>query len=197
MAGTMAESADAYLAELRDVAGRVDAGRIEAATQRVFGAWRAHRMVFTCGNGGSAATASHLVCDLVKTASVEGLPRLRAMCLGDTPALLTAIANDVDYASVFLYPLETMAREGDVLIAISCSGNSPNTLRAAEWARQEGVTVISLTGFKGGRLGEPALADVHVNIPSENYGVMEDLHMSVGHMMAQGLRARVLQSGHR
>ncbi len=192
MAGQMAKSAREYLEQLGEAAGRIDAAAVDALTERIFAAWKGDQMALTCGNGGSAATASHFVCDLVKTASVEGRRRLRAVCLGDTPALLTAIANDIDYDSVFVYPMESLGRKGDALIAISCSGNSPNTLRAAEWAREHGLSVAALTGFAGGKLGE--LADIHINVPSENYGVIEDLHMSVGHMIAQGLQARVRQS---
>jgi phosphoheptose isomerase len=93
------------------------------------------------------------------------------------------------YEDIFRFTLESYAAKGDIAIGISCSGNSPNLLRACEWARESGLTVIALTGFSGGKVKN--LASVHINVPSENYGVIEDLHLSIAHIVAQGLRARI------
>ncbi|HEV8379548.1 MAG TPA: SIS domain-containing protein, partial [Tepidisphaeraceae bacterium] len=103
--------------------------------------------------------------------------------------LTTAIGNDISYEDIFRFPLSSYARSGDVAIGISCSGNSPNLLRACEWARENGLTVIALTGFSGGRVKN--LAHLHINVPSENYGVIEDLHLSIAHIVAQGLKSRI------
>jgi D-sedoheptulose 7-phosphate isomerase len=189
MAGTITADARGYLDEMAETLGRVDARAIDAFADCVYAAWRDGRRVFACGNGGSAYNASHLVTDLVKTASVEGRKRLAAFSLVDNTGLLTALGNDVSYDETFTYPLEACARPGDVLVAISCSGNSPNILGACRRARELSLTVVALTGFAGGKVKE--LADIHINIPSTNYGIMEDLHMSVGHVAAQALRARV------
>jgi len=168
----------------------VRASAIDSLGDLLFEAWRDRRRVFVFGNGGSAATASHHVADYVKTAAVDGHHRLDATCIGDNRPLETAIANDLDYERVFEYPLSSWARRGDVAVAISGSGNSPNVTRACAWARAHDLTVVGITGFKGGELG--TLAHLHINVPSTNYGVIEDLHLSVGHMAAQRLHALVL-----
>jgi len=168
---------------------KMDCDSVDAFTDLVFQAWQDDRQVFVFGNGGSAATASHYVTDLVKTCAVGGIRRLRAFCLADNVPLTTALGNDVSYDETFRYPLESYARAGDLAIAISGSGTSPNVVLACEWAKQNGVTLVSLTGFSGGTIGE--MADVHVNVPSDNYGAIEDLHLSVGHMVIQSLHERL------
>ena len=146
--------------------------------------------MFIFGNGGSALTASHQACDLLKTASVDGQRRLQVLALSESTGLITAIGNDLSYDQIFRFALETHARRGDIAIAISASGNSPNVLIACEWARETGLMVIALTGHSGGKLA--ALADLHVNVPSDNYGLIEDLHLSIGHIAAQMLRSRIM-----
>lgn len=178
-----------YLDELRAVAGQIDQRAVEETVDALLQTWRQGGQVFVFGNGGSAATASHAVADLVKTAAVDGMRRLRAMCLSDNAALLSAIGNDLRFEDVFLYPLQAHAHAGDLAVAISASGNSPNVLRACEWARAGGVRVIGLTGFSGGQLA--GLCDIRVHVPSENYGIIEDMHMVAMHMVAQGLHHRL------
>jgi D-sedoheptulose 7-phosphate isomerase len=162
---------------------------MDAFAEAVYQAWRDRRQVFVFGNGGSASTASHYVADFVKTAAVDGQKRLAAFCMNDNIGLLTALGNDVDYEETFRYALASYARPGDVAVALSCSGNSPNVLRSCAWARENGLTVVALTGFSGGKLKD--LADIHINIPSKNYGLIEDLHLSVNHIVAQSLRSRI------
>lgn len=191
MADTCTDSAS-YLALLAETAGKLQTSAVDQAVDRVFHAWREDRQVFCCGNGGSHYTASHHVTDYVKTAMVEGRRRLRAMALGDNEGLLTAIGNDISYDEIFTLPLETHGRPGDLLVAISCSGTSRNVVRAVETALEKGIDVIAITGFTGGTIG--AMASIHINIPSRNFGVIEDLQMSVGHVIAQGLQARVAAS---
>jgi D-sedoheptulose 7-phosphate isomerase len=193
MPGSICSNASAYLTALSQLAARLDPAPIDALAARLFDIWRQRRRVFVFGNGGSASTAGHMVCDLVKTAGVAGQPRLDVLCLSDNIALLTALGNDDSYDEVFRFPLESFARPGDLAIAISCSGNSPNLLAACQWARASGVTVAALTGFAGGKVKD--LADIHINVPSDNYGLIEDLHLSVNHMVAQGLQARIRKHG--
>jgi D-sedoheptulose 7-phosphate isomerase len=189
MAGTMINSASAYFVEMSRAAGTID----QAATQRVadalYDAWQRDAMVHVLGNGGSHANASHMVADFVKTAMVAGKRRLRALCMSDNLPMLTAVGNDISYADSFVFQLESYARRGDVAIVISCSGNSPNILKAAEWALKNGLTLIALTGVKGGKVGP--MAHVHVNVASDNFGVIEDLHMSIGHIAAQVFHNRL------
>ena len=178
-----------YLDGMGQLLEKIDCDAIEAFADLLFDAWRDDRLVFVFGNGGSASTASHHACDLVKTASVDGQRRLKAFSLVDNVGMGTALGNDLSYEEVFCYPLETYAKRGDLAVAISASGNSPNVLRACEWARANGLAVVGLTGFSGGKLGD--LASLHINIPSDDYGLVEDMHLAVGHMVAQILRSRV------
>lgn len=168
---------------------QIDATASERFAEMIFNAWRDNRHVFVFGNGGSAYTSSHFVTDLVKTASVEGQKRLRAISLVDNIGLTTALANDISYEESFRFPLASYAKSGDLAIGISCSGSSANLLRACEWARENGLSVIALTGFSGGKVKN--LAHLHINVPSENYGVIEDLHLSIAHIVAQGLKSRI------
>jgi D-sedoheptulose 7-phosphate isomerase len=190
MAGTTCKNAQAYLDEMGKLLKSLDAAPMDAFADCVYQAWRDGRRVFVFGNGGSASTASHYVADFVKTAAVEGQKRLAAFCLNDNIGLLTALGNDISYDETFSYPLASYAHPGDVAVALSCSGNSPNVLHAARWAREHGMTVVALTGFAGGKLKE--LADIHINIPSSNYGLIEDLHLSVNHVVAQSLQSRIM-----
>ena len=191
MAGSICRSTEEYLNNLARLTEQMDHERMDEFADVLFQAWEEDCCVFAFGNGGSAATASHQVCDFVKTAAVDGQRRLRAFCLVDSVGMGTALGNDVGYEDTFRYPLETYARPGDVAIAISGSGNSPNVLRACEWARDNGVKVVALTGFRGGKL--KVLADLHINVPSDNFGLIEDLHLVVGHSVAQILRSRVMR----
>jgi D-sedoheptulose 7-phosphate isomerase len=189
MFGTVCTSAKKYLSDLVELQRKIDPESIEALADLLFDIWRSGHRVFVFGNGGSAATSSHLVCDLVKSASVPRRRRLNAVSLVDNVPMLTALGRDLSYGDTFLFPLESYAHPGDLIIAISCSGDSENVLKACEWARDNNIHIAALTGFSGGQLS--ALADLHINIPSENYGLVEDVHASVGHMLSQGLYLRV------
>lgn len=189
MSHTIVGSAKGYADAMIDQLKRLDCAAIEKYAQALFEAWRDGRRVYLFGNGGSAYTASHHVMDYLKTAAVQGRKRLQAFSVNDNFGITTALGNDISYDDTFRYPLETYARKGDIAVAISCSGNSPNVVKAVEWAKANGVTVVALTGFKGGKIG--AAADIHIHVPSDNYGVIEDLHMSVGHIAAQMLKNKV------
>ncbi len=137
--------------------------------------------VFLLGNGGSAAIASHLACDLSKTAIHPDRPRVRAVALTDNVPLITAWANDTDYNRIFAEQLQNLVRPGDVVIAISGRGRSPNVLEAVRVARAQGATTVALTGFDGGILKD--LAEVTLVVPSEHYGQIEDVHSVVAHIL--------------
>lgn len=189
MAHSIVGSTRAYADAMIEQLKLLDANSIDKYAQVLFDAWRDGRRVYLFGNGGSAYTASHHVMDYLKTAAVEGRKRLQAFSVNDNFGITTALGNDISYDDTFRYPLETYAKKGDVAVAISCSGNSPNVVKAVEWAKANGVYVVALTGFKGGMIGQAA--DLHIHIPSDNYGVIEDLHMSVGHIAAQMLKKKV------
>ena len=190
MAGSICESTRAYLEERRDLLMKIGEAAIGRYVDVLFEAWCDGRRVFVFGNGGSAYTASHHVCDYVKTVTADLKRPLQAFSLVDNVGIGTAVANDISYEDVFSFPLSAYAEAGDVAVAISCSGNSPNVLRACKWGKANGLTIVALTGFSGGKVKQ--LADVHVNIPHDNYGIVEDLHLSIGHIVSQTLRSRIL-----
>ncbi len=145
--------------------------------------------VFVLGNGGSAATATHFACDLGKGTRVEGTPPFRVVALTDNAALMTAWANDTSYDRVFAEQLTTLARPGDVVVAISASGESPNVLRAAEAGRAMGVTTIALTGPHPCSLH--TLADLIVRSPAGTIEQVEDVHLAIAHSLCLSLRERL------
>lgn len=139
------------------------------------------RQIFVCGNGGSAATASHFATDLGKGASYGKEKRFRVLSLTDNIPWISALANDTDYSMIFVEQLKNYARPGDLLIAFSGSGNSPNVVCATEWARQNGVVTIGITGRPGGSLGRLAAHPVHVE--SSHMGRIEDAHFFLQHIL--------------
>lgn len=144
------------------------------------------RRVFLFGNGGSGSTASHFACDLGKGTIKPERPRFKVHCLNDNMPTLTAYANDVGFDSVFAEPLISLAERGDVAIAFSGSGNSPNVLRAMEAAAQRGVATVGFSGFAGGRLKD--FVELHVNVPSDVMGQIEDVHLSMAHAICEMLK---------
>jgi len=174
-----------YLAELKTLLDRLPLADFERVTQAVETAHANDHQIFIIGNGGSAATASHMMNDLSKgTLGHKGdapWGRFRAIALTDNVSLMTAWANDTDYDHIFSEPLKNLARPGDLLIALSASGNSPNILAAVKVAKQLGLQVIGLAGFGGGQLAK--LADIAFVVPSDQYGPVEDVHMILDHML--------------
>jgi len=149
-------------------------------------AWLTNKQVFIMGNGGSAATASHMACDLGKNTVVAGMTRLRVMSLNDNMAHFSAYANDNGYEQVFAEQLSNYVNDGDIVIAISASGNSPNVLRAIERARGHGALTIGWSGYQGGRLAQ--IVDLPLVVPSDNIERIEDIHLMLGHMVTVALR---------
>lgn len=146
--------------------------------------------IFICGNGGSWATAAHMVCDFGKNTRMPGVERMKVIGLGDNIPSLTAYANDEGYDRIFAEPLVSLMSSDDVLIAISGSGNSPNVLRAVETAKELGGVTLGLTGFKGGELKEKV--DHCLVIPSDSMEMIEDFHMIVDHIITICLRIEPL-----
>jgi D-sedoheptulose 7-phosphate isomerase len=188
--GTKFQSAGAYFsayaAELGRAASTIDASAVDRAAAILRAAIAARRTIYSCGNGGSAAISGHLLCDFAKGIQTDTTFRPRVVSLSANTELITAIANDIRYDEVFVYQLHTLAEPGDVLITISSSGDSENVVRAVEWARENQVQSIAFTGFAGGRTAK--LATVNIHVRADNYGVIEDLHQSVMHILAQSLR---------
>lgn len=175
-----------YLSSLRDTLALVPSQALGQAVSCVLAARELGQRVYVFGNGGSAATASHLVCDLVKTAAVPGFRPLRAFSLTDNTPLMTAIANDCDYDQTFSRLVEAFVEPHDVIIAISASGNSPNVVRGLVTARDIGATTIALLGFDGGEAQRHA--DVALHVPCGHYGLAEDTHAAIGHAITAAVR---------
>jgi D,D-heptose 1,7-bisphosphate phosphatase len=176
----------AYAGELAAAFGTIDMAHLAKAADVLNDAYGRGASVFACGNGGSASIANHLQCDHVKGVRTGTELTNRVFSLSTNVELFSAIANDIGYESVFEYQLESLARPGDVLIAISSSGRSPNIVRALEWANDHGMQTIALSGFSGGAASEVASVSVHVR--SNNYGIVEDAHQACMHLLAQYVR---------
>lgn len=147
--------------------------------------------IWTAGNGGSAAISDHTVCDTTKGTFVDGQPPIRSVSLAANGPMITALANDISYDQVFRRQLEFYLKPEDAVLLVSSSGNSPNVVEACTYANEFGVPTIAFVGFKGGKLAELAQHVVHV--PVENYGIVEDAHQSLIHVLTQYLRARALE----
>jgi D-sedoheptulose 7-phosphate isomerase len=180
---------DGYFDKVRKVMDEVSAEDVGEVIRVLEEAYQRGRTVFICGNGGSAATASHWACDLGKGTVAEGKPRFRVLSIGDHQALLTAYANDCGYETVFAEPIRSWARPGDVVILITASGNSPNILAAARAAREMGCTTVGLIGFGGGKLAD--LVDRQITVNCREYGPVEDLHMILDHLISGFLRQKI------
>ena len=188
-----------YFGHLFKLLNDLDTDAIAAFAEEMERARRENKTVFFVGNGGSAATASHMAndfgMDILKKAGGD-LP-FRAMALTDNAAVMLAIANDDGYERLFVNQLRVHYRSGDSLVAISASGNSPNVIAAAEWVKKKGGVVMSLVGFDGGRLKAVSDIVIHAKSDKGEYGPVEDVHMIMNHLVANWLQYKVLseQSG--
>lgn len=189
-------TAGAFLADYASAVAKalnsVRSGELDRAVTAMKRAIQADRLIFTCGNGGSAAIANHLTCDCSKGIATNTTLRPRVVSLSSTVELITAIANDMAFPEIFAYQLKNAARPGDVLITISSSGDSENIVRAIDWAGEHGMTTIALSGFSGGRSAQ--MADISLHVAAANYGVVEDVHQSLMHILAQYVRMSELPS---
>ncbi len=171
-----------YFGYVSEVIGKINVADVAKVVDAIKKARAGDKVVYFIGNGGSAATASHFANDLAIGTRSAGKP-FRVMSLTDNVAVLTAIANDFGYDEIFVKQLQTYMKSGDVVIAISASGNSPNVVKAMDWAKNHGATTVGLTGFDGGKLKE--MVDINLHVPSVKgeYGPVEDLHMIFDHVI--------------
>lgn len=178
-----------YLASVGEVLARIEQAQVIAANRALLAAYERGAWVFVAGNGGSASAASHLACDFEKTVSGKdprsARKRFRVHSLVDNVARMTAWANDETFDCVFSEPLRTAASEGDVLIVITASGNSPNVVEALQVARAQGVITVGFLGFEGGKA--MALCDFPILVPCRDYGLVEGAHGVLSHMMTSWL----------
>ena len=178
-----------YITSIVETIQQLPVDLIEDIVDILHEARLSRKQIFIMGNGGSASTASHFVCDLAKNTREDGWPHFKVIGLTDNMAIFSAYANDEGYDSVFAQQLANLISVGDIVIGISASGNSPNVLKAMEVAQQHHATRIGFTGFTGGKLGQ--MVDLHIHIPNNNYGQVEDIHLMLEHMAVNALQDRV------
>lgn len=179
-----------YIEDLEHTLANLPEDRIEQVVQILHEARLNNQQVFIMGNGGSASTASHFVCDLGKNTRVKGIPNFRVMGLTDNMALFSALANDEGYENVFMQQLASHIQSGDVVIAISASGNSPNVVNAIELANSIPARTIGFTGFDSGKLG--GMVDINLHVPSHLIEHVEDIHLVLEHLICKELREKAV-----
>ncbi len=178
-----------YVEEVRGILAKMEKdfpSKAQEIANALVAARNGHRRVYTLGNGGSASTASHMASDLNKGASRHDAPRFRAVALTDNIPLMLAWGNDSSYDDIFVEQLKNHLDEGDVVIAISGSGNSKNVLKAVEYANSKKAVTIGLTGFDGGKLAK--MAKISYVVPSQCMQQVEDIHLLIEHMLSMILR---------
>ena len=188
-----------YLKETREITKLISVDAVDRAVELLFNAWKNGNHVYTCGNGGSASTATHFACDLAKTTAAAGKRGLKAECLNDNVPLVLALINDDGFDNLFSEQLKTKAEEGDVLICISVHGGSgsdraglwsQNLLRAMSYMQDIGGKSIGLSGFDGGSMKE--IADVSVIVPADSTPQVESLHLVIEHLVCGCLREKII-----
>lgn len=174
-----------YVNSLQQALWSIDTSMVQRAADCLVKAAKNQRTIFVCGNGGSAAIADHLTCDCLKGIRTDTALAPRVVSLSSNGPLITAIANDISYEQIFAYQLKSLAKPKDVLITISSSGNSPNIREAINMASEIGMHTIGMCGFSGGASLE---TDIPIHVNSNNYGIVEDCHQSIMHIISQYIR---------
>jgi D-sedoheptulose 7-phosphate isomerase len=187
----MQSQVTSYLNRLAAAIDALPRDRLEALGEMLFRRYTNEKQVFTVGNGGSASTASHMAADLGKNTIGPNMRRFRILSLNDNAAIVTALANDLGYENIFSEQLMNLIRPGDLLVAISASGNSPNVLKAMSYAREQCAEVVGILGFDGGLA--PRIADLSIVVPSNDYGVVEDVHLIINHILVDYFKTRLAE----
>lgn len=188
-----------YVERLQAELARIDRAAMERWADLVYQAWERERFVFIFGNGGSGTTASHMSEDLGKSTlrerdlSDESRKRLKVLSLTDNVGWIMAVGNDLAYDQIFVQQLMNYGGQGDVVIAISGSGNSPNVLKAVDWANRHGLRTFGLTGYGGGKLRQIQQDGLHVDLP--DMGMVESIHLCLFHWVLNDVHARINREG--
>lgn len=177
--------ADNYLKELYSSLEKVDKEKIDSAIELIIDTYEKGGRIYTMGNGGSAATASHIVCDFNKGLSSNLESKFNMICLNDNIPTMMAISNDIAFDQIFVHPLKGRIKEDDIIIALSGSGNSANVINAVKYARSCGNKIIGLSGYGGGELA--GLSTVSINVPINDMQKSEDAHMILLHLIARAI----------
>ena len=188
-----------YLSRLKEEIDRLDQGAIQRWADLIYTAWEQEKFVFVFGNGGSGTNATHFSEDLGKSSlrpddlMDEGKKRLKIMSLTDNLGWIMAVGNDVGYDQIFQQQLMNYGSDGDLVIAISGSGNSPNIINAVEWAKRHGLTTFGISGYGGGKLKE--IQDDGLHVALDDMGMVESIHLCVFHWVLNDVYARINQEG--
>jgi D-sedoheptulose 7-phosphate isomerase len=185
----MLEDLTIYLHQVAQTLSQLPHQPLDRIAEALWTTYERDGTILICGNGGSAASASHFACDMAKLTISADCRRVRALALTDNIPLITAWSNDQAYADVFVEQLISIYRPGDMLFAISGSGNSPNVLRAVEWANDRGAPTVGLSGFDGGKLARLARFGLHVH--NDVMPQVEDIHMAICHGLSVAMRQRI------
>ena len=190
-----------YLKETREITKLISVDEVDKAVELLFDAWKNGNHVYTCGNGGSASTATHFACDLAKTTIVAGKKRFTAYCLNDNIPLVSALINDEGFDNLYQEQLKGHFEEGDVLICISVHGGagqdksglwSQNMLKAMRYAKDTGGKTIGFSGFDGGPMKE--IADACIVVPIDSTPQVESFHLALEHLICSCLRQKIEES---
>lgn len=177
------EFTKSYIKNLKDLLDKVDENVVEEIIEKIDKCVKSKSRFYVIGNGGSSATVSHMANDLGVGLKRRDIISLDIISLGDNSPVVTAVANDIGYDNIFYMQLKDIMKPEDVLLAISCSGNSPNIVKAVEYAKEVGSKVIGVSGFDGGKLKEMSDIKFHVDAPKGEYGLVEDVHMILDHII--------------
>lgn len=195
------EHIEAFFSQMKEVIDTISREDLDKIIEMLFDAWKEGNHVFTCGNGGSASTATHFTCDLSKTTVVEGEKRFKAYCLNDNIPLMSALINDEGFDNLFCEQLRSLFQRGDVLLCISVHGGagkdkaalwSQNLLKAMKYAKDMGGKTIGFSGFDGGPMKE--IADVCIVVPANSTPQVESFHLALEHLICSCLRERIAKS---
>ena len=186
------EFTKSYISSLKNILEQVDENSIAQIVAQIDLCVANRSRFYVIGNGGSSATVSHMANDLGVGLKRRDIISLDIVSLGDNSPVVTAVANDIGYENIFYMQLKDIMKPEDVLLAISCSGNSPNIVKAVEYAKEVGCTVVGVSGFDGGKLKEMSDIRFHVDAPIGEYGLVEDVHMILDHI----IYSYYIQKGH-
>ena len=180
-----------YMDEIQKGFESIDLTKLEKVVNVLDSAIRRNATIYTCGNGGSSSIAEHFVCDFLKGVSTGTSIQPLIHSLSSNTPTITAVANDTAFENIFSFQLERYGKDGDILLCVSSSGNSPNILKALSMAKSKNIETISFVGFSGG--GAKDISDNCIHIPIKNYGIVEDIHHSLMHLLAQYIRVKNLK----
>jgi len=178
-----------YFERLNETLTKIKIDELEKLEEIIFDAYKDNKTIFVIGNGGSASAATHWACDFSKGTRVEGKKPLRCISLTDNIAIMTAISNDISYEDLFVEQLKVFFSPGDILIGISASGNSENIVKALQYCKDNGGVAVAIVGFTGGKCKEEANHIVYIQ--NNEYGIVEDIHIIIDHMISQKIKKRI------